>query len=308
MKSTILLSESHAFVQVVEAGSFTAAARKLGVPKSTLSRQVTRLEEEFGARLLQRTTRKLNLTETGRAYYERCRDALTTLYEADREARDASDEPRGNLRVTLPFDFARDFMAPALREFRERYPQISVSLIVTQRSLDLIDEQIDVALRGGQMPDSDFVSRKLNTSGIVLCASPEYIRRRGMPETWEELEQHDTLGLSPNGRPGFIPFQGPDGPKHLPKNPWLVASEWGVLLRAALDGTGIAPMLDLGAGPHIDSGALVRVLPEYAIVGGALYAIYPSRHHLSRKVRVFVDFIAEHISPQLSAAQENLQL
>lgn len=299
----MILDETHVFVRVVEAGSFTAAARRLGMPKSTVSRQVARLEEHLEARLLNRTTRRLSLTETGRAYFERCREALWSLEEAERVARDASGKPEGTLRVSAPFDFARGWLAPLLREFRELYPAIQVHLFLSQRRVDIVSEGIDVAFRGGVLDDADYVSKKISGSDVILCASPRYLARRGEPITLAELAEHDTIAMG-DGRPAPLLFQGPGESGVVPGEPWLIANEWGVLLRALRDGLGIGPMIDLAAHEHISDGSLVQVLPQYRVRAGGLYAVYPSRHHLSLKVRVLVDFVCQRLEPVLSSARK----
>jgi DNA-binding transcriptional LysR family regulator len=273
------------------------------MPKSTVSRQVARLEEQLETRLLHRTTRRLSLTETGRAYFERCREALTALEEAERVARDASGKPKGTLRVSAPFDFARGWLAPLLGEFREQYPNINLRLTLSQRRVDIVSESIDVAFRGGLLDDNDYVSRKISGSDVILCASPQYLERRGEPSSLAELAEHDTVAMG-DGRPAPLPFEGPEERGVVPGEPWLIANEWGVLLRALCDGLGIGPMIDIAAGEHLREKTLVRVLPTHRVRAGGLYAVYPSRHHLSLKVRVFVDFVAERLKPTLALLRE----
>jgi DNA-binding transcriptional LysR family regulator len=291
----MLLDETFAFVQVVHAGSFTAAGRSLGVPKSTLSRQVTRLEEELGAELLLRSTRKLTLTDTGRAYFERCRDALLTLKEAEGLARDDAEIPRGVVRVSMPFD-AQGRFGKHLAAFREKYPQVELVVICNQRRTDMLAERIDVAFRGGRLDDSSFVCRKLLSSNVVLCASPDFICRYGEPKTPEELAELPQVMIG-DGAQEKLPLIGPDGPAEWGGQPWLIANEWSLILNAILEGGGHGPLLDLDAKPYLEEGRLVRILPEYEIPAGGLYAVYPTKHHLSPKVRALVDFVAERVVP-----------
>ena len=282
--------ETLAFVTVVEAGSFTAAARRLGSPKSTVSQQVSRLEERLGVRLLQRTTRRLHLTETGQAYFERCQPAINELRDAERLAQDIGDAPRGLLKVSAPFDFARDRLAAWMVEFRRRHAEIDVELRLGQHRVDMLAEGIDVALRGGSMPDSTFVSRKLLGTELLLCASPSYLDARGRPQTMGDLLEHDTVSMP--GVPG-MPLRGPEGMEPLQMKPWFLANEWGALRRVLIDGGGIGPNLDTTVQHDLADGSLERVLPQYGTTQGGLFAVYPSRHHLSPKVRVFVDFVAD---------------
>jgi DNA-binding transcriptional LysR family regulator len=288
------LNETLAFVTVVDAGSFTAAGRRLDVPKSTLSKQVTRLEERLGARLLQRTTRKLSLTETGKAYFERCKTAIAEIADAERLAQDVSGVPKGLLKVSTPVDFGREYLAHWINEFHSLYPQIQLDFVLSQSRIDLVAEGIDVALRAGEIPDSTFISRKLAASELLLVATPEYLDRRGRPETMADLLQHDTLGMRAGPR-GFA-LDGPNGSETITWNPWLYANEFGFILSAVRQGQGIGLAVIQGARKDLAEGRLERVLPQYGLVRGGFYAVYPSRHHLSPKVRVFVDFVAAKVA------------
>src|SRR5688572_6680061 len=203
------LSETVAFVSVVRAGSFTSAGRQLGVPKSTLSRQVARLEARLGARLLQRTTRRISLTDTGNAYFERCRHAIAEIEEAERVAQDVSARARGTLRVSAPFDLGRDHLARLMSEFRARFPEIELVLMMAQERVDLVAERFDIALRGGNLPDAGFVSRRIGDSEVRLVCSPAYLQRRGRPRTLAELAEHESVMMYARDGAGWR-LQGPD--------------------------------------------------------------------------------------------------
>lgn len=291
------LDETLAFVTVAELGSFTAAGDKLGVPKSTLSRQVSRLEERLGARLLQRTTRRLSLTELGEAYYQRCHPALEEIADAERIALDVSGHPRGTLRVSMPFDLARDVMVDLIPEFCERYPEIDLSIFMSQRSVDLVAEGFDVALRGGNLPDAGFIARRLAWDSLVLCAAPSYLDARGRPGSVEALAEHDGI-LMGDGRQVLNRLPGPEGMTHLPLREHIVANEWGVIQACIRAGMGVGPLRGGLVVEDFESGALEWVLPELGMrKGGGLFVVYPSKHHLSPKVRVFVDFVQEKLPP-----------
>jgi DNA-binding transcriptional LysR family regulator len=292
----MLLDETLAFVSVVEAGSFTGASRKLRVPKSTLSRRVSRLESHLNARLLHRTTRRLSLTETGEAYFARCREAIADIEAAERAALDVAGNPSGTLRVSTPFDLARDHLAPLVPEFNERFPEVQLRFVMTQRRIDMIAEGFDVALRGGVLEDSGFISRKLSDSEILLCASPAYLDRRGRPRTIEELAEHDGVLMEPEGKPDFrFPMPTEDGVVPIVLQPRITANEWGFLRTLLLAGLGIGPMLSWSVREDIEAGRLEHVLPDSVLREGGLHAVYPSRSHLTPKVRVFVDFLAEKL-------------
>lgn len=295
----MMLAETLAFVTVVRTGSFTAAGLKLGVPKSTLSRQVSRLEQQLGARLLQRTTRKLSMTELGLAYYERCYPAIDEIEQAERVAMDVSGIPKGRLKISAPVDLVHRELSALLPEFHRRYPEIELALIVTQDRLDLVAEGIDVAIRGGDPPDSGFVARKIAPSKVLLCAAPDYLDRRGRPARPEDLRDHDFVSMGRGAR-ALDRIPGPEGPVALPAG-WLTANDWSVVLDAVVAGMGIGPMIIQWAREPLQQGRLEHVLPAIGVETGGLYAVYPSRHHLTPKVRVFVDYLVETLRPRLSA-------
>lgn len=290
------LNDTQAFVAVGKARSFSVAGRALGVPRSTLSKQVMRLEERLGVRLLQRTTRTVSLTETGAAYFECCQRALEEIENAERMAMDVSGQARGELRVAAPFDAARDLLSPLLQVFHTRYPQVSLRLEICQRRVDLIADGFDVAIRGGPQSDASLIARQLRCVHLVMCASPDYLNRRGRPLDIAELESHDTVMMPLPAEHQLLASQSRRPPSI---TPWLVANEWGLLRRALIDGLGIGLLpLELWQA-DFDERRLERVLPDLGFTDG-LYAVYPSRQHLSHKVRVFVDFLAEKLGTQSS--------
>jgi DNA-binding transcriptional LysR family regulator len=286
------LNDVQAFVAVGKALSFSAAGRTLGVPKSTLSKQLRRLEQRLGVRLLQRTTRTVALTETGAAYLECCQRAIEDIENAERVAMEVSSNPRGELRVAASFDVARDVLSPLLAEFHARYPHVSLRLVIDQCRVDLIADGFDVALRGGPQADASLVARLLQRVELVICASPDYLKARGRPTSVAELAGHDVIMMQ---HPACAQLLGSDGPSPLQAGWWLVANEWGVLRRALVEGLGIGLLPQQLWQADIESGRLERILPDVGLMDG-LYAVYPSRHHLSRKVRVFVDYLSEKIS------------
>jgi len=291
------LNETLAFVTVVREGSFTAAGRKMGTPKSTLSRQVARLEERMGSRLLHRTTRRIGLTEVGEQYFQRCLSAIEAIETAEQMAEQASARPAGTLRVSLPF--GSWFLGSLLPEFHERYPDISLVLVAAQRQVDLVAEGFDVALRGGVLPDSGLIARKLADNRIIFVASPEYLQEYGTPGSLEELRDHRGVLYRAPTMQGRWRVEGPDGRVEVPLNPWLEANEFSFLRQALMAGGGIGLVLGDLVQHDLDTGRLVQVLPEYGLFGGGFYAVYPSSRHLSPKVRAFVDFVLERF-PEVS--------
>jgi DNA-binding transcriptional LysR family regulator len=287
------LDEIFAFISVAEGGGFAAAGRRLGVPRSTLSRQIQRLEEELGVRLMERSTRAVRLTEAGRHYFHRCSHALKLIEAANHGARDAGAQPRGTLRVSAPIDVARDVLASLLPVFRRRYPDIELELEITQRNVDIVAERFDLALRGGdRLRDSALVARKIWSHTFGLFASPDYLAARGVPKTPADLKRHDLIAfLTPSGP---LPWRlsGPEGAVEIEPRAWLRANEFGFLRAAVAEGLGIG--LDE---PRVAArgGRVQAVLTEYTMHGGALYAVYPSARRVPPKVRVFVDVLIEHL-------------
>jgi DNA-binding transcriptional LysR family regulator len=287
-------AEIQAFVHVVRAGGFTAAGRRMRIPKSTLSKQVARLEGRLGVRLLQRTTRRVAMTAEGEAFFTRCAAAIDALGDAEREAMASRDLPRGTLVVACPFDFARDWLSPSLADFRRRYPELNLEIRVSPRRVDLVGEGVDVAIRAGVLDDSALMSRRLANSELWFCASPAYLADRGRPRSLADLASHDVLTFT--GPPGGWPITGPAGVERFANPGWLRINEWGSLCRLVCDGLGIGLIEAHAVQVPIGSGALERVLTGHAVTGGGLFAVYPSAKQLSPKVRVFIDFLVEHVT------------
>jgi DNA-binding transcriptional LysR family regulator len=290
----MLLNETLAFVAVVRAGSFTAAGRRMGVPKSTLSKQVTRLEERLGARLLQRTTRRLSLTETGEAYFSRCRQAIEDIEEAERVAADVSGRVTGTLRVGGTEEMGHSWFGPLMPEFRERYPELKVTFVLTSAKQDLVADNIDVSVRGAPALDEGLIARKLASDNFRFYAAPSYVARRGAPQTPDDLAAHEVLGHTFMSTME-LPLVGPDGPAPTRVSPWLTSNEFSTTRAAVVAGGGVGVLLEAPCLPSVERGELVQVLDDWHLPGGNAWAIYPSKHHLSPKVRVFVDFLVESI-------------
>src|SRR6266550_2201038 len=263
------------FVRVVETSSFTAAARTLGLRKSSVSRGVSRLEDELGVRLLDRTTRKLTLTDAGRAYFDRVREGLSFVNDATADVQEMGQEPQGTVRITAVPVFAENFLAEILARFVRRYPKIKIELVLTSRSIDLIEAGIDIAVRAGLLKDSSLVAKKLVTTDLQLFASPSYLRRRGTPKTVRDLASHDCLLYRPEAGKSLWRLNGPNGDDSVEVTGPLAADDLSFLERAAVAGAGIAMLPVLNIRPKLDQGRLVRVLPTHAMRGGALYLVSP---------------------------------
>lgn len=279
------------FSEVVRAGSITGAGNKLGLPKSTVSRRITALEEQLGSRLLTKTTRKLTLTEFGETVFERSERLREELAETHALLGSLEAKPQGRLRITTTEDFANHVLARPLACFAFQYPDISVELDLTSRVVDLVAEQVDVAIRFGPLQDSSLVVRKLMDVDVYLCASPGYIERMGEPKTPEELEAHRMLLLLAFQRHPFPLMR--QGKRQVQVNPTgnLWANSGGFLRKASLEGAGIAWMPSYQAQEDIDSGRMVRILPDWQIDSSVAHLITPGRRLLPTKTRVFIEYL-----------------
>lgn len=286
------------FVRIAETGSFSAAARDLGLSKSAASKKLAALEDRLGARLFNRTTRRLSLTEAGSDFLERAQRILAELEEAEQAAGRLTDEPRGVLRVNAPMSFGIRHVAPALADFMMRYPDLAVTLDLDDRRVSLIEEGYDVAVRIADLPDSSLVARKLAPARRVVCASPAYWAERGIPAHPRELARHNCLIYAYLPAQNDWRFHGPGGTVTVRVNGNLKANNGDVLREAALAGLGVCLAPTFLVGDDIRAGRLQAVLDAFADESLAIYAVYPHRRHLSAKVRAFVDFLAGRFGPE----------
>jgi DNA-binding transcriptional LysR family regulator len=290
------LEEVAAFLRVAEAGSFTAASRRLGLPKSTISRRVARLEEKLGVQLLHRTTRSLALTEAGTVFHERAALALAGLEEATMAVRESQETPRGHLRVTAPYDLS-EALGSLVVAFVARFPAVTVELMLTDERLDLVAENIDLALRGASvMPDSSLVARRMATMKFTLMASPSYLRRHGKPKSPADLGEHALLMMKTTQGRSKLRLQGAGGEQEVAVRTALAANDFSVLRAAALAGAGIALLPDAQSAAEHRTGRLVRVLPDYTAGEGGLWVMHPASRLLPAKARAFQEFVLEHIA------------
>jgi DNA-binding transcriptional LysR family regulator len=282
------------FVRVVDSGGFSAAGRRLNMSTTMVSNHVQALEERLGARLLHRTTRKVSLTEVGKAYYDRCTQILADLAEADDIVGALQSTPRGTLRIYTATHLV-PFVAPAVTEFLASYPEVTIDLSMGEREIDMVDEGFDLAIRLTPPPDSSAIVRNLATWHHVLCCSPAYLEKHGPPQQLSELTDHNCVRhvlypfgddwhfLDPGGAPASVRISGN-----------LITNSGETLRLAALQGIGIALAAGFLIADDLPTGRLVRLLPDYQPVEFAVNAIYPHRHHLSAKVRSFIDLLVRH--------------
>ena len=292
------LSSMETFVRVVEAGSFVAAADRLSLSPAMVSRYVQDLEERLGTRLLNRTTRRVGLTEAGAAYFERCQQVLHDIEEMDLSVAREVQQPRGVLRVNAPVVFGTRHLSRFLADYERRYPVVAIDLSLTDRFVDLVEEGADVAVRIGALTESTLVARRLCPIRLVLCASPAYLKKHGTPRTPADLANHNCLGYTYTRGGTEWALIGPDGPIVVPIRGSLRANHGEALCQAAIDGLGLALQPTFIAGDAIAKGLLHPVLLGYKPAELSAYAVFLSRKFLSAKVRTFVDFLAEKLGPE----------
>ncbi len=280
------------FAQVVENESFSKAAKQLGRSKAAASKQITRLENRLGVRLLNRTTRRLSLTEAGAALYERAARIAAEVEAAETAVTRLQREPRGTLRVSAPMSFGVLHLAPTLAEFARRYPQLVVDLTLGDRFVDLIEEGFDIAIRIGDLADTSLIARRLAPSRRLVCASPGYLANHGEPRTPADLVRHNCLCYSYLTTQDEWRFTGPEGPVAVKARGNLRANNGDALRAAMLDGLGIGLTPTFIIGEDVSAGRLRVLLGAYRVAESAVHAVWPHSRHLSTKVRVFVDHLA----------------
>ncbi len=292
------LNDTLIFVKVVEHGSFISAARALRLPKTTVSRKVQDLETRLGAQLLHRTTRKLGLTEAGNVYYEHCQRIARELDEAESAVGQLQGGPRGWLRITTPYSMGIEWIAPLLGEFHQRNPEVRVELVLNNEPLDIIDKEIDVALRVGNLPDSNLIARRLATLRTQVYASQRYLEGHGEPLHPDDLQHHRTLAMNKQRKNG-AGFSWPlhDGTKstEFRIDPVFVANDPAGLRGALITGEGLMLGTDIMMRPYVEAGYVRRVLPAWNGPEYEMNAVFPRGRVQSPKVRAFVDFLVERL-------------
>lgn len=286
------LNDIAVFLRVAEAGSFTRAARTLGLPKTTVSRKVAGLETALGVRLIHRTTRSVSLTDAGNRYYRACSEGLARLEAASATMSGTTQVPSGTIRVSAPADFGNYFLADLVAEFLRQHERVRIELVLTDASLNLVEERIDLAFRTGRLPDSSLVARKLGPADRVLCASPRYLDAAGVPRRVADLRHHDCIVFGASLDNATWTIDGPGGARSVPVKGRIAVNVMAFAMRAAVAGLGIAHLPAALAARDIEAGRLKVVLPGFAAARGGVYAVYPSSRHVPAAVTAFVDFVA----------------
>lgn len=291
------LSNLQLFVRVVEEGSFSATARSLGVTPSSVSRQVSQLEDELGTRLFHRTTRKQSLTETGKIYFQHARRIVADLDDARLAVSQLMDTPSGSLHVTVEADFAVAFIAPILADFLDRYPEVQVRLSMTSNKMDLIESGFDLAIRIGHLEDSSLIARKIAMSCSLLCASPTYLAERGTPTHPSELAEHCCLSYRTNPGKNYWRFKQAQDTLDVPITGPVNADSLVFLRNTALGARGIIMIPTWMIRDELKHGNLVPLLEDFPLEPPStpIHAVFAHNRHLAPKVRAFVDFLAERM-------------
>ena len=291
------LSAMRTFRTVVETGGFSAAARRLGLSKAAVSKQVAELESHFGTALLQRTTRRLNATDAGQRYFENCVRLLDELTEVEAEVRQSQAEPSGRLRVSAPINFGNAVLGPVITAIAQRYPKLEVQVELNDRFVDLIEEGFDVALRiRTNLPDSSLIARRMCGITRSVCAAPSYLKRHGTPKTPAELKDHSCLIYTLSTSPFDWKFQAGNKTATVRVNGGIQSNNGQFLLSFLHAGMGIALLPDFTVGEEIRKGKLKRILENYPVEPHDLYLVYPANRHQSPKLRAFMDMAAQHLS------------
>ncbi|MAJ65116.1 MAG: LysR family transcriptional regulator [Micavibrio sp. TMED2] len=283
------------FVQVVDQGSFAGAARQMSMSRAMVSKHIQALEERLGARLLNRTTRTVSLTEVGTAYYERCQTVLNDVEEAECVVDELHHAPKGTLKINAPMTFGARHLAEALTSFKDEYPDVTIDLSLNDRLVDLVEEGYDVAIRIGELADSSLIARKLNVCRRVLCASPDYLQKHGTPESLRDLGRHNCLLYTLSPKLNEWRFIDAEGTAHSVRvDGSLQANNGDVLRLAAIGGHGIVLQPTFIVGPDIKNGKLVPILTDYMPTEINIHLVYPHNRYLTAKVRSFIDFMVAH--------------
>ncbi|WP_312428093.1 LysR family transcriptional regulator [Achromobacter sp.] len=288
-------SELLLVVELARAGGMSAAARELDVTPAAVSKRLAQIEARLGVRLFNRSTRRLSLTAEGEVYLENARRILGEIDDLDALIASRQAAPRGLLKVNAPLGFGRSYIAPAIAEFAQQYPEVSLQLQLTDRPADFVREAFDVAVRFGDLPDTSLIARKIAPNRRLVCASPGYLKKHGTPITPHDLARHQCIVLRQNDAAyGLWRFTKGRRSETVKVRGNLSSNDGEVTLTWGLAGLGILQRAEWDLARYLRSGRLVQVLQDYALPQADIYAVFPERHHLSAKVRVFVDFLVAY--------------
>ncbi|MHA7923810.1 MAG: LysR family transcriptional regulator [Marinobacter sp.] len=290
------LTEMEVYAAVIQRGGLSAAARELELTPSAVSKLIKRLENRLGVRLLNRTTRRLSTTEAGQQFYQRCLDILSAVEDAENTLSNYGQIAKGKLRINSTAGFARHQLLPILMEFQEEYPQLELELQLSGIPVDLVAEQVDVAIRLGVLEDTSLVARHLGESRRIVCASPEYLKLHGKPRVPSDLKSHSCLRLSTSRSFNLWRFQTPDGEQLIEARGGFLTNDVNALCDYAMQGGGIARLSSFMVGRLLEDGKLIALLENYEKDQQQIHALYPNRKQLPGKVKAFISFLQNKLS------------
>ncbi|MBX3040883.1 MAG: LysR family transcriptional regulator [Bdellovibrionaceae bacterium] len=288
------LNEIAIYLQVVQTGSFSKAAQQLNMPKSTVSHKVSSLEKRLGLTLIQRTTRKLNITPAGQAYYKRCLQGLEEIKAAEAEVVAAQGEPHGLFRITAPFELGGSVLPDIISKYTTRYPEVRVEVLLTDRKIDLLSENVDLAIRAGELKDSTFKAKRIGSVYFAPFASPKYLKAKGTPSHPKDLKSHHTLQFTPLGIDDWK-LTGPKGTVSAAFNGRVIVNNLEMIKSLALRGDGIAFLPTYFCYPEVKDGKLVRILPEWRSTLNPVHFIYPSQKFVTPNLSAFIEMATEDL-------------
>lgn len=298
------LTSMRVFTNVVDAGSFSGAADRLNMSRAMASKYVINLEDHLATRLLNRTTRRLSLTESGAAYYERCVQIISDVQEAEQAAGQLTSTPRGTIKITMPVAYGLHRLGPVIADYVHRYPDVKLEISLNDRRLDLVEEGFDLAIRIGTLPESGLIARKLAVDRTVVCASPAYLQQHGIPKVPADLARHSCLGYTYTSSGDEWSLRSAEMDAAIRIAGSIKANNGDMLRLAALNGAGVIFQPLFIVQDDLHAGRLVQILGDYTSKDLGIYAVYPSRKHLSAKVRTFVDFLVGQLG---AVAEPELQ-
>lgn len=292
------LNEVMIFIKVVQAGSFTQAARQLGMPNSTVSSKVSSLEKRLGTTLITRTTRRLNVTPAGQAYFRKCVQGLEEIKSGEDEIAANQGEPQGLLRITAPVELGSSILPPIVQNFISKYPKVRIEVILTDRRVELLTESVDLAIRAGELKDSTLIGKKLGQGNFLLFASPKYLKAKGEPTHPRELIDHQCLHFTPIGTETWK-LVGPKGSLVVPVPSRMSINDLTMVRNLTLSGMGIALMPSFYCKNEISSGKLVQVLPQWQTAQSPIHFVYPAQKFVSSKLSAFIALATEPMKAAL---------
>lgn len=292
------LNEVAIFIKVVQVGSFSQAAKQLGMPNSTVSSKVSSLEKRLGTTLITRTTRRLNVTPAGLAYFKKCLQGLEEIKAGEDEIAATQGEPQGLLRVTAPVELGGTILPPIVCDYRSKFPKVSVEVILTDRRVELLTEAVDLAIRAGELKDSTLIGKKLGQSSFIPFASPKYIKQNGQPNHPRDLKNHQCLHFTPLGSEVWK-LTGPKGSLNVAVPGQVIINDLTMLKALTIAGTGISLLPSFFCSQEVSSGKLVRILSGWQTAPSPVHFVYPAQKFVSSKLSAFINLATEPIKQML---------